>query len=139
MTTLVKERSVKEKYNLENSYDLIYIDYNDQIEDHKMQEQILQNGVEAVDEPFYESFHDSESYSAHEILDEIDREHPEMTQEDKDEILDYIYEHDVSDPIHDLLKNTPSEYFYYSLGISDNGMEAEGGDSDKKRISVIEK
>lgn len=141
MKTKVRKQetiSIKDKYNLDNSYSLVYVDYRDSIEDFKILEQMVQDGnTQALYENNDTWISDNQFDSASEVIKELKANHPDMSDEDEEDIQSYIYDHDDSTPEADLMRNTPSEYFYYSLGLDDNGMELEGGDPDKIRIDAI--
>ncbi len=114
MKTLTK--SIKEKYNLDDNYNLVFVDYRDSFDDNpEMIEKILQNK-----DNFWEENNDwipdSQMSTVSEFINSLKEEHGEIPDEDINEIRDYLYEHDDSDPLHDLLRNTSSQYFYYSLG-----------------------
>lgn len=135
-TKTVKPKiSIKEKYGLSNGYDLVYIDQRDHIEDEKILEKMVQDGDKSALE--LDNIMDAQSDSVHGIIKDLKSEYPEMSNSDEEEIRDYLYEHDTSTPEADLLRNTPDGYFYYSLGLTDNGMELEGGDPDNVRVNAI--
>ena len=110
------KKSIKEKYDLDDSYELIYIDYNDYIENAKDVERIVQEGnanfMWEDGDWFLENIWESITY----LIDELEKKYNEISDEDREEIREYMEEHDSSDPIKQLLKNTSSGYFYYSLG-----------------------
>lgn len=115
MKTL-KTPAIKEKYNLDDSYRLINIDYRDCIESPKDIEKIIQCGN--VDFMYEDTWlFDAEWETIHHYITEIEAKFGELSDEDQDLIVEYIKDNDDSDPINDLMKNTPSVYFYYSLGI----------------------
>ena len=133
---------------LESEYprgiDLIYIDYRDSIEDPKKREEILQTPEEA-----YEII-DGNSWTGdaqYETINEIEKnyknkiEAEELTEEVSEAMRDWCFEHDTSDPVKDLLKNTRDEYMYYDTGLSFESLEY-GNDQDKdiiKRVKTIAK
>jgi hypothetical protein len=111
------QQTIKEKYNLDDSYELIYIDYNEYFEDAKDVERIVQDGntdfIYEEGDWWLENRWESINY----FIKELEEEHGEISDEDKEEIREYLEENDISDPGKQLMKNTSSGYFYYSLGI----------------------
>lgn len=133
-----KTQSIQEKFGLPLHPELVYIDQRDKVEDFKMIEKMVQAGdYQAIEENSWEWIADAQSGSADEIIKETRKDHPDLTDEDEDAIRNWLYEHDESTPIQDLLRNTPSCYFYYSLGLDVSPMELEGGEPDEDRIKSI--
>ena len=136
MTTQTKKQTLKEKYDLKNSYDLCYVDYRDQLEDFKLIEKVVRDGnTLALEELNW--WWEQEADSVYAILKELGEIHSNIPEEDKERIEEWIYDHNISEPVKDLLRHTPSLYFYYSLGIYDSGMVLEGGENDDTRIKAI--
>ena len=128
---------IKKKYGLDNSYSLVYVGYRDSIEDHKKIEEMVQDGN--TDAIFIDSdwISDAEFNSKCEIIEGLKENFPDMSEEDEEAITEYIYEHNDSNPERDLLRNTGSQYFYYSLGFDDDGMEQEGGSPFDQRVEAV--
>lgn len=131
--------NIKEKYDLDKSYNLVYIDRNDYLEDSKKIEKIIQDGNNHSLDENWDWQSDAQYESIRYIIDELFNKYGEISEEDQEEIKDYLLDHDESYPNDDLIKNTPSQYFFYSLGIEDSGMEQEGGQPDEDRIKNISK
>ena len=100
--------------------ELTFIDYRDYIEDAKTREELLQNPQEAYEILLSDWIHDAQYESIYYIIKEYKTQDgiQEITEEEEDYIKDWCYNNDTSDPIKDLLKNTPSEYMYYDTGIT---------------------
>lgn len=131
-----KSKSIAEKFGLDKSYELVYIDYRDMIEDDELIEKMVRAGnCDALCENdwYWEARIDGARY----VVDEKRKEFPEMTDEEAEQVLIYIQEHDESRPEKDLIRNTPAKFFYYSLGLEDNGMELEGGEPLDERVAAI--
>lgn len=137
---MTKTIDIAKKYDLPKAPELVYTDYNDYIQDAKQLESAAAAGN--YDEMFENSMDwitDAQYQGIDYLLAELKKDHPEMPEADRDAIIDYLRENDASDPIKEIVDRTPASYFYYSLGISDNGMEEEGGEPDEARVSAIMK
>ena len=133
---------------LENEYpkgiDLVYIDYRDSIEDAKTREKILQNPGEAYDAIDGNNWIGDNQY---ETIYEIEKNYKEQnnieefSDETTEAIREWCFDHDTSDPIKDLLKNTRNEYMYYDTGLSFESLEYAGNTDKeiKKRTLTIAK
>lgn len=122
--------------------ELTYIDYRDSIEDDRLREEVLQNygnAYEILKCDYWIPDNESES------IDTILREYMEeiglaskgetLDEEEEEAMSNWLYSHDTSKPIEDLLKNTPSEYLYYDTGIYIQG----GNDETEKEAKMIAK
>lgn len=105
---------------LENNYshgiDLVYTDYRDYFEDAKQLNNVLQKNDDALDwNCIADSQYETIDYLIKETFttDELES----MDDEIKRACCDWFLDHDTSDPLHDSLKNTPSQFFFYDLGI----------------------
>jgi hypothetical protein len=111
------ENKLREEYP--NGTDLIYIDRNDSLDErHDYMEELAQTG-EMVS--FWENYDDWGEWEAkQEIFKQVfTEEEMELINEDEDlkcSLEDYLREKDTSDPLKDLLKNTPRRFFFYDLG-----------------------
>ncbi len=103
---------------------LYYVDYNSDL-DHEtktLQECLSQNSMCPLDEKIWDWWDFPEEYYLKDILEAMRQEGLECEYDEHlDEIRDYLYEHDTSDPIHDLLRNTTSLAIYYDLGYQVDG------------------
>lgn len=128
---------IKKKYGLDDLYDLVYVDYRESIEDPKMIEKMVKAGDTSPLDEDSDWLMDSQWEGVKYVLDELEKEFPDISDEDKEEIKDYLYDHDSSTPIQDLMRNTSSGYYFYSLGLTDHGMELEGGGPYEERVKAI--
>jgi len=113
----LEKKSIQEKYNLDKNYELIYVSNDDYFEDAKDIERIIQDGTSDFLFEDADWCRDSQYESVRYLIDELEKEHGEISDDEKEEIKEYLEEHDVSDPAKQVMKNTPKRYFYYSLGI----------------------
>lgn len=105
---------------------LYYVDYNDNLSERHhakfLQECIEQNSLQPLNEVVYDWW----DYPVGEYLDKI-RESMEQDEledlfdDNKDDIIDWLYENDRSTPVEDLLRNTGGITFFYSLGMEVDG------------------
>lgn len=100
--------------------DLYYVDYRDDLCDNiKLLEEAVQKNSFY---PFSESVYDLFDYPEGPYLDEI-REKMEADdlletyEENEDDIKQWLWDHDQSDPVKDLLRNTGPVTMFYSLGV----------------------
>ena len=100
--------------------ELVYIDYRDSIESAETREKLLQdpendyeivNGNDWITDSQYEGIR----YIVEEYEKTLDGE--EIDEETHEAMRDWLFEHDTSTPIKDLLKNTGNEYLYYDTGL----------------------
>ena len=120
MTNLTKEQVhdlLTAKHG--DGIELVYIDYRDRIEDAKTREELLQTPENDYEIVCGDWMADSEYETIDTIIRELEEENGvEYTDETKELIKDWCYEHNTSNPIKDLLRNTGSEYLYYDTGIN---------------------
>lgn len=99
---------------------LFFVDYDDNLD---REHEVLQKCIESNNlYPLNDIVDEYWSYPEGEYLAEIQHK---MDEDDlwseyhkhEDEIKDYLYEHDESTPVEDLLRNTTYPKFFYSLGI----------------------
>lgn len=123
--------------------DLVYIDYRDEIESAEDREKILQEPDEAYEVIDGRTgwISDAQYESVRHIEDEYYRQHDEvdLSEEDREELQTWCYEHDISDPLKDLLKNTRREYMYYDTGVYIEPLDYTGAGEVKKRARAIAK
>ena len=135
---------LKEQYP--HGVDLVYIDYCDSIESAGDREKILQAPDEWWDILDGDGWIFDNKFQA---VDTIVREYSErgegeayeITDETRDAMQDWLIDHDTSNPIKDLLKNTGREYMYYDTGLSFESLDY-ASDKDKeviKRAKTIAK
>lgn len=132
-------KTIQQKYNLDKSYDLNYVDYRDYLEDDKIIEQLMQSGnTDELDENWLDGFTDQEYESINYILRELSETYGEIPEKDREKITEYLQEHNDSKPNTKLIKNTPSRYLYYSLGIDFGELDYSNIDKDiKNRVKII--
>lgn len=105
--------------------DLVYIDYRDSFNEmkDKLNKAIQANDLYSIceDENNIEWFSDSEYATIEEIMkdtftdEEIDAWNEKW--EDMETVKQWFYDHDTSDPIKDLMKNTGKQFFFYDTGL----------------------
>ncbi len=133
---------------LENEYphgiELIYIDYNDSIEDPKKREEILQKPEEAYEiidgnDWIADAQYATINYVTEKYKKTIETE--ELTEEVSEAMRDWCFEHDTSDLVKDLLKNSRDEYMYYDTGVSFENLDYTGNQEKEivKRTKIIAK
>jgi len=120
--------------------ELIYVDYRDCIEDAKDREAILQapeDAYEIIDSNNWMS--QSQWESINEILEQYKKsiEADDLSDEVTEAMRDWLYEHDKSDTLNDLLKNGSDEYMYYDTGIEIESLDYH--QSDKNYVSKTAK
>ena len=103
---------------------LYYVDYCDNLREHKelLQKSLSSNSLNPIQEEVFDWW----DYPEGEYLKEIRQtmEHDdleELYEENEDEIRDWLYEHDTSTPVEDLLRNTGEISMFYSLGLEIDG------------------
>lgn len=99
---------------------LYYVDRNDDFgNDHKLLQQCVEkNSLLPLNDKVFDFWDYPEGYYLDEIRKKMDADDLSSEfEENQDEIKDWLYEHDESDPVEDLLKNTSDQTFFYSLGI----------------------
>jgi hypothetical protein len=112
---------------LENEYprgvELIYIDYRDNLDAKSVQEAIKEGYLDMDWQG------DSQYESIRYIKEEYEKENSvELTDEEYDEFSNWLCEHDTSDPLTQLLKNTGDMVFYVETTtetLDSNGTEPE--------------
>ena len=114
------------KKHMDDSYNLIYIDYNDSLDESV---DLLQECIETGTlDPLYESVEDWGEWESvcdvkSELKDKLqneydlrDEEVDYLMEKFNDDIVNYIYENDRSNPIRDLLSNTSKQVMFYDTG-----------------------
>lgn len=110
---------------------LYYVDYRDDLSDRHhadlLQECIGKNSLQPLDEAVYDWW----EYPEGEYMDAIRKameedDLGELYEDNEDEIRDWLYEHDKSTPVEDLLSNTGGITFFYSLGMEVDGWHGGG-------------
>lgn len=121
----VEEVKVKTWEDYMPSYvDLYYIDYRDDLsaQPKLLNECIAKNNFYPISEKLDEWWDFPEKYYLDEIRKEmINDDMEEEFDEHYDEIRDWLWEHDESDPVHDLIRNTSTLACYYDLGYDADG------------------
>mgnify|MGYP001566268606 CR=1 FL=1 len=113
MQTINKKTSISPIQWLKNEYpkgiDLVYIDYRDNFEDMGKLQDILKTG-EFDDLWLVDSQYESINYVIGEYKKQNNIE--ELSDEETEEVKDWLFEHDTSNPLNDLLKNTRRKLCY---------------------------
>lgn len=100
--------------------ELYYVDYRDNLDNNM---NLLQKCVEKNNLfPLSESVYDFWDYPEGEYLEEIRKNMDsdglaDLYEENEEEIKEYLWEHDTSDPVKDLLRNTGQFTCFYSFGM----------------------
>jgi hypothetical protein len=89
---------------------LVYVDYNDSYEDPNTLQEVIKQGYQENENWRW----DSQSESIYEIIENYRKEieADEISDETTQEMSDWLFDHDTSDPITQLLKNTGDKLFY---------------------------
>lgn len=108
---------------------LYYIDYSSDLKHspNLIQKCIDANDFSAIDEFVYDWFDNPTGYYVDNIRHEMRKDNcEELLDECLDEVVDYLYEHDTSDPVSDLLRNTGDLTFFYDVGVEcDHGWHSD--------------
>lgn len=123
-----------------NGVDLCYVDYRDYIEDDRNREQVLQNYDNAYeilkgDYWIIDSEIESIDYTIREYEEELGED---INDEEREEMTEWLQNNNTSNPIDELIKNTPKEYLYYDTGISVNG-DTSGEEREKEAKMIAKK
>ena len=109
---------------VDDSYELYYVDYRDDLSYHKdlLEKCIRDNSLYPLSETVYEFWDYPEGYYLDQIRESMERDGFEYVfDECCEEIKEWIWDHDTSDPVKDLLGNTGGLTFFYDLGIEVDG------------------
>ena len=99
---------------------LYYVDYRDNLRDNTdlLQSCITKNNLYPLSENVFDFWDYPECYYYEEIRKAMREDGIEdLFDELRDEIDEYLYEHDDSDPVRDLLRNTGDVTCFYDLGV----------------------
>lgn len=105
---------------VDDRYYLYNVNYNDTLNDHKrlMQGCIDRNSLYPLSEEVYDWWEFPEEYELNEIERRMKRDDLyEEYEEAEDDIRQWLWDHDESTPIEDLLNNTGEFCYFYSTGI----------------------
>ena len=108
------------KKHLPEHIELYYVDYNNNLNNHAdlLQECVDANSLEPLSEFVYDWWESPTDYYTNEIRKAMVNDGlEELYKAYLDDIKDYLYDHDESDPVKDLLGNTGSVTCYYDLGL----------------------
>lgn len=118
---------------------LHYVDYSDDLSGHTdlLEETLRQNCLDPIYEKVNDWWIDSDSTSSYieDIQQALDKEDYELSDDDKDDIRDWLHENDTSDPTKELLGNTGKLTMFYSLGLEVDGYSEAGFFSPSVRYS----
>ena len=107
-----------------DSYDLYFVDYRDSLDSHfkELNECIRHNSICPLTEQLDEWWECPERYELEKIRDKMtDDGFEEEFEAHEEEIHEWLWEHDKSDPIKDLLRNTKPLALDYDLGYNADG------------------
>lgn len=130
------------KANLEESYHLYYVDYNDNLDEFSEQlQQAIQDGnFDAITDTLWESWtgYVDLSYEIEELKDKLEKLGYDLSNFDEfqEDIEQAMYDRDNSDVFGDLLKNTSSTPIFFSLNYY---VEDELNDGVKSEVRKIKK
>lgn len=98
---------------------LYYVDYRDDLRDHSelLQKCVDQNSLNPISEKVFNWWDYPEGDYINDIEGQMRKDGLEISEEDRDEIWDYLNEHDESCPVEDLIHNTGQVTCYYDLGL----------------------
>ena len=138
------------KKYLRERYELYYVDYRDRLDGREhaelLQKCIDKNSLQPLGEIVYDWWEFPEEYTMNEIRKDMERDDlEELYEEYKEEIRDWLFDHDESTPVEDLIRNTPPITFFYSLGLDVDGWHSGGymfgvpyrGESEKMAVYRI--
>ena len=124
---------------LPNSVNLYYVDYRDDLSEHSdlLEETLRKNSLDPICEKVSDWLAEDSITDGYidEIRTAMEDEGYELTDDDEEEIRDWLYEKDTSDPVSDLLKNTGKLSMFYSLGLEVEGWSEAGFFSPSMRYS----
>ena len=104
---------------------LYYVDYRDSLNESAelLEESLRANCLDPINEKVDEwwSGYDLASDYIKEIRDKLEEEDVELSDDDEDEIREWLWDNDTSTPVKDLLGNTGSIAMFYSLGLEIEG------------------
>lgn len=134
MQTIQKQTTIDEALAwLEAEYpkgvDLVYVDYRDRYEDMTTLQDVLKGEMDDNDE--WQA--DVQYEGIRSVMDEYEKQHEgvELSDEVRDAMQDWLFNHDTSNPTKDLLKNTGSKLFYIET--------LDYFDEDKANVSELVK
>lgn len=142
--TQLKELSLEViKDNLQESYNLIYVDYRDNLDEQmdEMQNSIINgnfdNFDEKIDNWYWDSINDSINEEIHELKKQLKNKGYSLDnfEDFEDIVYDIICERDNSNPFSTLIKNTSKTPIFFSL----NMYIDEDLDSIKRTLNKIKK
>lgn len=117
-----KTGKVWQKY-VDDSYELYYVDYNDDLSNHLelLQECVCKNSLSPLQDQVWDWW-DAPGYEELTVVGERMRDAglEKEFEENRDDIQQYIWDHDESTPMKDLLRNTGELVFFYSLSECNN-------------------
>jgi len=117
-----------EKVKASNGYELTYVDYRSSLADNKEgMNAFLSGDGDALNEHVFEGWDDGDNryegvkMAANDVLREHGYDWDDLEPDEQDELREAIEEKDTSDPLKDLLRNTPAQLVKYDI---DNAYEA---------------
>ncbi len=120
---------------------LYYVDYRDNLSENEdlLEETLRQNSLDPINFKLNEWWADGDTvrYYIDEIQKQLATQGVKLSDEDEDEIRNWLYEKDESTPVKDLLKNTGSVTMFYSLGLEVDGYSEPGFFAPSVRYSSV--
>jgi len=121
--------------------DLVYIDYRDEIEDSATINKLIQNNTYYEEDQAWvwqaDAQYESIDFILKEQLTNDELEH--LSENDRDAINVWFYDHDTSKPEEQLLKNTRNKLFFYDTGLYIDSQEGNTAKETQKTIKQIAK
>lgn len=111
---------------VDDSYYLYYVDYRSSLDDEfkVLNECVLKNEDYPLTEKLDDWWPFPESYELDQIRDRMEADgYEEEYEAHEDEIREWLWDHDKSEPIKDLLRNTTPLALYYDLGYNAGGWQ----------------
>lgn len=114
----------------DRKFSLSFVSYDDRLTEDQTID-YLSGNIAGVDESVFDNFADqnavSTSEAVEELLQEAGLEPHEVSEEKLDELRDAVRENDDSDPVNDLIRNTPEKLMRLSLDQPTNNEHWQGG------------
>ncbi len=127
--------------HLPTHVDLYYVDYNDSLSENSelLEEALRANSLDPIHEKTSEWWDGCDSTKSYidDIRNKLEEVEIELSDDDKEEIRDWLYDNDKSTPTTDLLRNTGSINMFYSLGLEVGGWSEPGFMCQSFRSSSI--
>ena len=127
--------------HLPTSVNLYYVDYNDNLNDNNdlLEETLRANNLDPIHEKTNEWWDCCDSTKSYidDIRHKLEEEDIELSDDDEEEIRDWLYDNDKSTPTEDILRNTGDVAMFYSLGLEVEGWSEPGFMCQSYRSSSV--